>query len=237
MATPFFPPSQHTSGTYNFAPTNAEVIMLAFGRIQMRRTELEVSHIQDAVGELNLFLSAFNNAGPNLAQVDLQTIPLVQGTATYSVPAETVTLLDVFVRYGTPSTDVYLTQISRTEYAAIPNKSQQGLPTQLWFDRIASPTINLYLVPDGNGPYTLNYYRFRQVQDAQITGGQNPEVPNRAIDALVAGLAHRLSRIYRPEQEALRKADAMEAWALYAKQDTEFAPLQISPGVSGYWRI
>src|SRR6516165_41809 len=111
------------SGTYLFQPSNAEVITSAFSRIQMRRTELEPEHLQNAVSELNLFLAAFNTAGPNLAQVDLQTQPLTQGTATYNLARETVMILDVFLTYpsGSQGLDSYLWPISRTEYAAIPN--------------------------------------------------------------------------------------------------------------------
>jgi len=225
-----------TSGTYNFFPSTAEIIVGAFSRLAIRRAELTEAHMSDAILEFNAFLATFNDLGPNLAQVDAVTIPLIQGTATYTVPAETVTVLDVIVRYGSPSIDRYIYQISRTEYAAIPNKTNQGVPNQYWFDRLASPTITLYFVPDGNGPYQLIVYRFRQVQDAIVTGGIQPEVPNRAIDCLIAGLAHRLSRIYAPQVEDKRKADAAEAFAIYAKQDTENVNMYIAPGLSGYWR-
>jgi hypothetical protein len=169
--------------------------------------------------------------------VDLQTQPLTQGTATYNVARETVMILDVFLTYpsGSQGLDSYLWPISRTEYAAIPNKVTQGRPNQYWFDRLNQPTITLYPVPDGN-TYTLNWYRFRQVQDAVMANGISPEVPNRALDALVAGLAYRLARIYKPEQETQRKSDAGEAWSIYAKQDTEAAPLYIMPALESYWR-
>jgi hypothetical protein len=234
---PFFPSTTQTSSTYQFYPSTAEIIVTAFSRIKIKRTELTEQHVQDGIMEFNLYLATFNDLGPNLAQVDLQSIPLVQATATYAILPETVTILDVYLRFGSPPTDKYLYSISRTEYAAIPNKASQGPPSQYWFDRTIAPTINLYLTPDGGGPYTLFYYRFRRVQDATAAGGIVPEVPNRAMDCLVAGLAHRLSRTYAPELEQLRKMDAAEAWAIYAKQDTENVPMYILPGTSGYWRV
>lgn len=232
-----FSPTIQTSGTYTFFPSVAEIVSVAFSRCQIRRTSLTDTHFQDALIEFNALQSVINDLGPNLAQVDQQTIALTQGVATYSVPVETVTILDVFLRYSNPPIDRYMWPISRTEYDSIPNKTQQGFPNQYWFDRLISPTITLYFVPDGNGPYTLYYHRFRQVQDAVYTGALNPEVPNRAIDALIAGLAHRLSRIYAPKLEAARKADAKEAFDIYAKQDTENVSLYLTPAVSGYWRI
>lgn len=236
MSTYFNPSGAVTSGTFNFFPSNAGVIESAFARIGKPRTELTETMLLDGVAELNFYLTSFNDLGPNLAQVDLQSFTMVQGQATYTVPTNTVTILDVYVSFGSPTIDRYLYGLSRTEYAAIPNKTQQATPTQYWFDRTANPTLTFYFVPDGNGPYTLNYYRFRQVQDATIANGVQPEVPNRALDCLVAGLSHRLSRIYARDLEAQRKADAAEAWAIYAKQDTEFAPMYLMPGLHGYWR-
>jgi hypothetical protein len=85
-------------------------------------------------------------------------------------------------------------------------------------------------------PILLKYYRYRQIQDAAYTGGTTPEIPYRFLDAWSAGLAHRLARIYAPTLEAQRKADAMEAWQVAATQDTENAPMYITPGLSSYWR-
>lgn len=232
-----FQPAIATSGTYQFFPSTAEIVNVAFARCQVRRTNLTDTHYADALMEFNALQAVINSLGPNLAQVDMVSAPLTQGVATYSVPAETVTILDMFLRYSNPPIDRYLWQISRTEYDSIPNKFQQGFPNQYWFDRLISPTFTLYFVPDGNGPYTIFYHRFRQVQDALYAGALSPEVPNRAIDALIAGLAHRLSRIYAPALEARRKADADEAFAIYAKQDTENVNLYIQPAVAGYWRI
>lgn len=239
-----FQTTYNPSGTYAFYPSNAEIIASAYSRIQIRRTELEAEHLQNALSELNFFLAAFNTTGPNLAQVDLQSFNTVPGTATYSLTANTVMVTDVFVTYfvGPPaSLDQYMYPISRTEYAALPNKLFQARPNQYWLDRLEVPTITFYPVPDGNGPvngaYIINYFRMRQVQDSVLANGMTPEVPNRAIDAIVAGLAYRLSRIYRPEQEQQRKMDAGEAWSIYAKQDTENAPVYLMPQLQSYWRL
>jgi hypothetical protein len=238
-----FAPAVQTSGTYEYLPTTGEMIMSAYARIQIKRTELTPTHLQDAIMEFNLLLASFNDAGPNLAQVDSQTVSLVAGTATYPILANTVMLLDVVMTYGgtgipgaSGTIDRYLYGLSRTEYVALPEKYTQGPPSQFWLDRTAAPTITFYPVPDTSGPYTVTYWRFRQVQDALLMNDLQPEVPNRAIDALIAGLAYRLARIWAPQLEQIRKADAGEAWAIFAKQDTENAPLYIIPGLAGYWR-
>lgn len=225
-----------TSETYDFAPSLAEVVLNAYARIGVRRSEILQTHMVDARLEANLMLARIATSQPNLWTVDLQSVPLLEGYATYTVPAETVMILDAYVRYGSPTTDRVIYPISRTEYSTYPNKSQAGFPTVYWFDRLISPTITVWMVPDGNGPYTLFYYRVRQVQDSEFTDAQNIDIPYVWLDAFVAGLAHRLSRIYAPNMEAQRKVDADEAWKLAAGQDVENVSLMMSPGLSSYFR-
>lgn len=227
--------TQVTSGTYNFAPSLGEAVLSAFARIGVRRTEILQTHLDDARMEANLLLAKISNQQPNLWTVDQQALPLLQGAPTYTVPAETVMILDVFVRYGSPSTDRSMYPVSRSEYSTYPNKSTQGFPNVYWFDRLVSPTITLWPTPDGNGPYTLYYYRVRQVQDADYTNGQNIEIPYLWLDAFTAGLAHRLARIYAPQMEGQRKSDSDEAWATAAVQNTENVGMNISPGLSSYF--
>lgn len=225
-----------TSGTYNFSPSLGEVVLNAYARIGVRRAEIEQTHLADARMEANLLLAKMSDQQPNLWAVDLLNIPLVQGTAVYTVPPETAMILDVFIRYGTPSTDRSIYPISRSEYATYPEKNLQSFPTVFWFDRLIAPTITMWPVPDGNGPYTLYYYRVRQIQDAEYANAQNIEIPYLWLDAFTAGLAARLARIYAPSMEGQRKMDADEAWALAAKQDTENVNLVFSPGLSSYFR-
>jgi hypothetical protein len=233
----FFPSAVTTSGNYNFNPATGDFILNAFDRIQVRPTEIEQTQFQRAIMELNLALVRFNvMPGQNLWTIELNSIPLVQGTATYSVPAETRMILSAFIRYSSnPVLDRYLFPISRDEYAAISTKTTQGFPSQYWFDRLVSPTVTFYLVPDGSTSYDFFYYSARQIQDANVTNGQNLEIPYRFYDAVTADLAHRLARIYRPELEATRKVDRDEAWAIAATDDTEWTPLYVTPGLGGYY--
>ena len=227
---------QVTSGQFSFAPSLGEVVLNAFARIGVRRTEIVQTHLADARMEANLLLARIANTEPNLWTVDLQALPLLQGSGTYTVPAETAMILDAYIRFGNPATDRSIYPISRSEYSTYPNKSSQAFPTIFWFDRLVSPTITLWPVPDGNGPYTLFYYRVRQIQDAEYVNGQNIEVPYLWLDAFTAGLAARLARIYAPSLEGQRKMDADEAWALAAKQDSENVYMMFNPGLSSYFR-
>jgi hypothetical protein len=164
---------------------------------------------------------------------------LTQGTASYSIASKTIMILDasIVLNYSLSNESRrYITPISRTEYLSYANQLTQGPPTVYWYDRLISQTVTFWPVPDGNGPYTFDYFTCTQMQDASLPGGETPDAPYRFFDAIVAGLAHRLARIYNPQLEAIRKADAMEAWDAAKAQDTEGVPFKLSPIISTYYR-
>lgn len=225
-----------TSGTYQFNPSFASMTLSAFSRIGIRRTALLPEHMQDAQNEINFLQSSWSNRSPpNLWTVELVNVPLTAGTATYSVDASTVMILDAYLNFSSGASDRLIFPVSRTEYASYPNKTDQGTPSVYWYDRILSPTLTLWLVPDSSTDYTLNYYRCTQNQDAALASGQTAAVPYRFIDAMVADLSYRLSRSYAPALEAIRKADAAEAWMLAASADVENVNMYITPDLSGYY--
>lgn len=189
--------------------------------------------------ELNFMFAEWGNKSPNLWEVIRTQITLVQGTATYSISAKTIMILDgsIVLNLGQSNESRrYITPISRTEYISYPNQQIQAPPNVYWFDRLISPTVTFWPVPDGNGPYTFDFFSCTQMQDANLPAGETPDVPYRWFDAIVAGMSHRFSRIYAPQLEAQRKADAMEAWQIAATQDTENAPMIFAPTISGYYR-
>lgn len=186
----------------------------------------------------NLLLSRWSGQGVNLWTIDLQTVSLVQGTATYSVPANTVAILDAYVTTGTgtAATNRIMLPISRSEYASYPQPQQQGMPTVYWFDRLLSPTITLYLTPDGT-QVSFSYYRMTQIQDANFTDGQQVDVPYYFLEAFAIGLASRLAMIYSPERAAALKAEYAESYSIATNQNTETASFYVSPQISGYFRV
>lgn len=224
-----------TSGTYTFNPSLGELTIYAYQLIGVRPTALLQEHMDVARTATNMMFTRWSNQGVNLWQVDLVTVPLVQGTATYSVNANTVTMLDAYISYGSPATDRIIMPVSRTEYASYPNKTQQGFPTVFWFDRLLSPTVTLWPVPDGSQT-SLKYYRVIRLQDANMNGTQEVDIPPIWLEAMVYGLAERLAMIWAPEKVAIFKPSADEAYNIAAAQNVETAQQYISPQISGYFR-
>ena len=224
-----------TSGTYNFNPSVGTMVLEAFSRVQVKRTEITQQHMEDAYMAANLLQVAWANDGVLLWTVDLQTVPLTAGTGTYAVPANTVMMLDLYISANGVFNRL-LFPFSRTDFASLAVPNQQGFPTSFWFDRLVAPTFTLWPVPDANNTYTVNYYRYRQIQDANIAQGGNAELQFLWLDAYAAGLAHRLSRAYAPQLEDRREKDYDKAYGLAAKQGVENVAMFISPGLQGYYR-
>lgn len=222
------------SGVRTFNPPIGNLAVSAFARCGVRRTEILAQHMNDAYNETNYMQASWSSDGITLWTVDQQTIPLVAGTATYSVPSDTVMITDLYIVIQNDN-NRYITQFSRTDFSSLANPQSSGVPTVYWFDRTLSPTVTFWQVPDGNEVSAV-YYRYRNMDDANIQQGGNAEVPYLVLDAYVAGLAHRLSRIYAPQLEDKRKIDAQEAYAIASKQMTENVPLYITPGLSGFYR-
>lgn len=227
-----------TSGTYTFNPSLGELTLYAYNLVGLRNTSLVQEHMQTARMATNLLLARWSNQGVNLWAVDLETVPLVQGTSTYSVPSDTVMILDAYITIaqGNSNTDRIILPVSRTEYASYPNKEQQGFPTTYWFDRLLSPTITLWPVPDGGEATTLKYYRVRRLQDANYTAGQTVEIPYLWLEAFAYGLATRLAQVWSPDKVQMLKPFADEAYQIAADQNTEYVSQYISPQIQGYFR-
>lgn len=224
-----------TSGTYVFNPALGEIVLYAYQNIGVRPTSVLQEHMESARMATNMMLSRWSNMGVNLWAVDLVTEPLIQGQATYAVDGNTVMVLDAYTT-TTSGPDRVIMPISRTEYASYPNKDQQGFPTSYWYDRLVSPTLTLWPVPDGSSATILKYYRVRQVQDSNLQNGENVEIPYRWLEAFADGLTYRLARIWAPQMAQLLKGQADESYQIAAEQDVEVVNTYISPMIGGYFR-
>lgn len=214
-----------------------EAVLYAYGLCGVRRTALTQAHFEDARIATNMLMARWSADGVNLWQVDLQTITLVQGQATYPVPSNTIVILDGYytINNGQQEIDRIMTPISRTEYANYPNKQQQGAPTVFWFDRLLAPTVTLWSAPDGQQA-AFKYYRLRQTQDSNLQGGQSVEVPVYFLEPYVFGLATRLAAIWAPDRAPALKVMADEAWGVATRQNVEQSLVYVSPMLNGYFR-
>jgi hypothetical protein len=224
------------SGTTDFAPSVGECVLNAFSRIRLRGPMVKAEHLLTAQMEANLLQQQWNNQGPNLWKQESAVINAIGGQPTYSVPANIVMITNVTIGMGIAPDEQQLTitPVSRQMYSMYPNKLQQGRPTVYWFDRLLSPTLTFWPVP--NTDYTINYWYWRMIQDAKLANAVQFEIPPLWLDAACAGLAYRLSIHYAQDLEDKRNAQAKAAYEIAATQNVEDSPLYFIPQLDGYFR-
>jgi hypothetical protein len=224
-----------TSQTYLWSPPFNDLIIAAYGRCQIRRTALTPDHLRDAAMAANLMQADWANEQVNLWTVDLQTIPLVPGKATYDVDPTTIMIMGSYISTGNdPQKDRIVTSIDRDTYASYPNKETPGSPTVYWYNAQRLPTITLWQPPDDAEPRWLRFYRARQMQDAVLPDDIQAEVPYRFLEAYVAGLAFKLAELYAPARMEELAAAAKAKFDRAKQRDVENAPLKIVPAMSIY---
>lgn len=185
-----------TSGTTAFTLDLGDLIEECYER---NGSEMRSGYdLRTARRSLNLLFADWANRGINLWTLDSGTVALVASTATYTLPADTVDLLDTVVRINSgvvaTQSDQPLSRISNSVYSTIPNKLNTGKPLQMVVTRSGSaPTVTLYPVPDSAATYTLVYWRLRRIQDAGASADVTHDIPFRFLPALTSGLAYYLS--------------------------------------------
>ena len=181
-----------TSGTTAFNMDFTEIAEEAWERAG--REMRSGYDLRTARRSMNLMTIEWQNRGLNLWTIDEGTVSLVSGTSQYTLPADTVDLLEQVIRTGSGSTqqDLTINRISVSTYASIPNKTTTGRPIQFWIERLVdAPRINVWPVPDSND-YTFKYWRMRRIEDAG-RGVETADMPFRFLPCLVSGLAYHIA--------------------------------------------
>jgi hypothetical protein len=225
------------SGVANFDMNFTELAEEAFERAgREMRTGYD---LRTARRSANIMMAEWANRGINMWTIESGSIPLVQGTATYNLPADTVDLLEHVIRTGSGNaatqSDLTITRISVSTYATIPNKLSQARPIQVYIDRKqAVPTVTVWPIPDqgpsGSPYYTFVYWRLRRI-DNMGTGVNTADVNFRFLPCLTAGLAYYIAmKIPEGAQRLdMLKTEYEYQWGLAASEDREKAADRFVP--------
>jgi len=200
--------------------------------------------LRTARRSMNLLTIEWQNRGINMWTIEEGFKNLVQGTATYDLPADTIDLLEQVIRtnQGNSSTqsDLTISRISMPTYASIPNKLTEGRPIQINVERLRdNPVVNIWPVPDQGTAlapfYVLRYWRMRRIQNAGA-GIQTPDVSFRFLPCLVAGLAYYIAS---KDPDLMPRIPMLQAeyerqFELAAGEDREKATIRLVPRLSNY---
>jgi len=226
------------SGTTAFNPALSDIVIEVFERCGIRAISLEPEHWQSARRSMNFVQSRWSNRGINLWKVDLVSMPLMQGQIDVPVDANVINVLDVYrsVTFGNETIDTILYPIDRSDYAGTPNKAQQGPPSSFWFQRTQTPLLKLWPAVDGAGPYILNFYVFRQMQDAIPAMGLQADAVQRFFEAYVGEVASHVAMKWAPERATPLAAYAVAVYKEANMEDHEKVSTFMIPDLSGYFR-
>ena len=219
-----------TSGSRDFNLDVGEIIEEAYERCGLEvRTGYDA---RTARRSLNLMFADWANRGLNLWTVAQGTTNLVQGTSTYTLTADVVGMLEMVLRRD--GTDYEVERTSRGDYLTFPNKTDQGRPSQFYFNRQIDPVIALWQTPE-NSTDQLIYYYVQRIEDADALVNTT-DLPFRFYPCMVAGLSYYLSMKRAPERIQILKAVYEEEFQRAAEEDEDRVPLKLQPSAR-YLRV
>lgn len=224
-----------TSGLFTFGfDTGAdELITEAYERIGREASTLSANDLDSARRAIQFTFSEWSNRGINLWTVSLNSAALTQGQPSLVLQQQNIEIFNCYRRVtnGGVTTDTAMTAISRADYAAIPNKQQQGPPTQFYLERTITPTVYFWQLPDTNA-YTFYYYTMDMQQDVGAYTN-TLDAPQRWFDAMASATAARLAEKWAPERYPSLQMSANKAFDFAAAEDTENVNMRIVPDMYG----
>ena len=188
--------------------------------------------LRTARRSLNIMLLEWQNRGLNLFTIDEGTLSLSSGTSTYTMPVDTIDVIEHNIRTGsgTNQLDTALERISVSNYAAQSNKNTRGRPSQIYVQRLATETkVTVWPVPDEG--YTLAYFRLKGIDGLSTGIGTSAAIPPRFVPCLVSGLAYQIA-MKKPEAAARvvpLKQEYEYQFELAAGEDSETATIKFVP--------
>ena len=201
--------------TNKFNPPIDDIIEEAFERTNIKGTRTGYQ-LRSARRSLNIMFQEWENRGVHLWKVKLAEVPLILGQAEYSYSTDSVNfpndmsdMLEAFYRNNTTTTnpqDIALTQISRSQYNATPNKLVQSTPSQFYVERKINPSVFLYATPSSSVSSTTtptsHQFCFYYLSKIENPGAYTnvSDVVNRFYLCMMSGLAYYLSMKFSPER-------------------------------------
>ena len=216
-----------TSGTVAFRPNVEEIITESFERCGIDIQTRTGDHAISARRSMNLLFSEFANRGINYWTLSQNTLTLVNGTTSYTLPVGTIDILDAVIRDSSSGTDQIINRITIQDYNQLPNKDSEGKPSQYMIDRQYTPVVYFWAVPN-TSTYSMVYWAMNQLEDVTLSN-QDADIPYRWNDTICAGLASKLAMKYAPEKFQLLNEMYERSFNFAASSDNDGVSLRVQP--------
>ena len=216
------------SGTKLFELDVTEYIEEAFERCGLEvRTGYDM---KSAKRSLNIMLAEWANRGLNQWTIQQVSVTVTQGTAAYSLGADTIDILSAVVQRD--GVDYGISRVSRDDFLNIPDKTSQSRISQFYVDRQITPSLKVWPTPD-NSTDVIIYNRLVRLVDAGAAAN-TLEIPFRFYPALSAGLAYYISLKRAPQRTQILKAVYEEELERAMAEDRDRASFQVAPSLEYY---
>ena len=216
-----------TSGTVAFRPNVEEIITESFERCGIDIQTRTGDHAISARRSMNLLFSEFANRGINYWTLSQNTLTLVNGTTSYTLPTGTIDILDAVIRDSSSNTDQIINRITIQDYNQLPNKDSEGKPSQYMIDRQYTPVVYFWAVPN-TSTYSMVYWAMNQLEDVTLSN-QDADIPYRWNDTICAGLASKLAMKYAPEKFQILNEMYERSFNFAASSDNDGVSLRVQP--------
>ena len=233
-----------TSGTATFEKgfSIADIVEESYERIGIQG--VSGYQLKSARRSLNILFQEWSNRGLHYWEIANNDITLVNNQNVYTMFRSTSDgtssatavygvddVLEASFR-NADNVDFPLTKINRSAYQALSNKTDTGIPTQYYVQRLIDRvTITLYLTPgtDEAGK-KLNYYYVKRIQDAGAYTN-DADVPFRFVPCMIAGLSYYLAQKYAPDRVQMLKMLYEDELQRALQEDGSSSSTYISPKV------
>jgi hypothetical protein len=131
--------------------TRNEIIRYALLKCGVEYDDLSADQVQYISDNLNSLVNAWQDEHIYIWQTTRTTQALTASTSTYTMAAGTLDIQRAFIRDGNDDCPVKI--IGAQEFADLPDKTDEArIPYYLWFDKKATPVVNLYPTPNSTTP-------------------------------------------------------------------------------------
>lgn len=219
-----------TSGTVAFRLDVEQIITEAYERCGIDAQTRTGYQAVSARRSLNLLFSEWANRGINYWTLQNNTVSLVDGQTQYTLPVGTIDLIDVVVRetVGSTISDTVLQRMSIADYNQLPNKTDEGKPSQYMLNKQYTPVMYLWQVPDSSTAYSLVYWSINQLEDITASN-EDADIPYRWSDCICAGLATKLALKFAPDRFQILDQLYERTFDLAAATDNDGVSMRVRP--------
>jgi len=211
------------SGSTDFELDVTEYIEEAFERCGLEvRTGYD---LKSAKRSLNIMLAEWANRGLNAWTIKQRTQALTANDGLYDLSTDIIDVLSLVCRRD--GTDYSLERLSRDDYLSIPNKTTTGRPNQFFLDRLTTPILKLWPIPE-NATDVIIYDALTRIDDAD-TPTNTLAVPFRFYPCLAAGLAYYIAVKRAPNRVQILKGLYDEEFDRALSEDRDRASFNIVP--------